>query len=78
MNDDENNKPPQLKELRDIRNPDGFTIEEFIERERATGTKGKQWLYNLMIILVILWAIVKLPHDLFKLIYSLVNTHKTK
>ena len=54
----------------EVQHPDSFTINEFVERERAANPKGKKWLFQLTIVVILLWAIVKLPYTIGTAIYA--------
>jgi hypothetical protein len=60
----------ETKDTTSISQPDGFTIKEYVETERAANPKGKKWLFQLMIVIIVLWEIVKLPYTIGKAIYK--------
>ena len=61
-----------------VRHQETFTMDEFIEREQAAKPTGKKWLFNLLIILVLLQALVMLPYYIVLGIYRWVRNLTTK
>jgi cytochrome c-type biogenesis protein CcmH/NrfG len=61
-----------------VRHPETFTMNEFIEREQAAKPKGKKWLFNLLIVLVLLRELVMLPYYIAVGIYKWVRKLTTK
>ncbi|SEN25142.1 hypothetical protein SAMN05192574_102911 [Mucilaginibacter gossypiicola] len=58
-----------------VQHPENFTMNEFIAREQATQPKGKKYLFYLLIVLTLLWAIIKLPYTILIGIYNRFKPH---
>ncbi|GAA3969171.1 hypothetical protein [Mucilaginibacter dorajii] len=61
-----------------VEHTETFTVNEFIEREQATEPKGKKWLFNLLIVLVLLRELIMLPYYIVVGIYKWVRKLTTK